>query len=83
MSSGLASDEVAEDYKNSLEDLTTNDRFQISNLTVIAKENTEHAMAISRVLENHIRTVGDIPSQIIHLLVLYFARRSAGSSLSG
>lgn len=58
MSSGLASDEVAEDYKNSLEDLTTNDRFQISNLTVIAKENTEHAMAISRVLENHIRIVG-------------------------
>ncbi|KAI5305992.1 hypothetical protein KEM56_002615 [Ascosphaera pollenicola] len=56
MSSGLASDEVAEDYKNSLEDLKTNDRFQISNLTVIAKENTEHAMAISRVLENHIRT---------------------------
>jgi pre-mRNA cleavage complex 2 protein Pcf11 len=56
MSSGLASDEVAEDYKNSLEDLTTNDKFQISNLTVIAKENTEHAMAISRVLENHIRT---------------------------
>ncbi|KAL4747186.1 hypothetical protein BDW72DRAFT_183373 [Aspergillus terricola var. indicus] len=56
MSAALASDEVAEDYKNSLEDLTTNDRFQISNLTVIAKENTEHAMAISRVLENHIRT---------------------------
>jgi hypothetical protein len=41
-----------------LEDLTGNDRFQISNLTVIAKENTEHAMAISRVLENHIRSVG-------------------------
>ncbi|EEP78358.1 conserved hypothetical protein [Uncinocarpus reesii 1704] len=59
--SGLASDEVAEDYKNSLEDLTTNDKFQISNLTVIAKENTEHAMAISRVLENHIRTTP--PSQ--------------------
>lgn len=58
MSSSLPSDEVAEDYKNSLEDLTTNDKFQISNLTVIAKENTEHAMAISRVLENHIRTVG-------------------------
>ena len=56
--SGLASDEVAEDYKNSLEDLTSNDKFQISNLTVIAKENTEHAMAISRVLENHIRAVG-------------------------
>jgi pre-mRNA cleavage complex 2 protein Pcf11 len=64
MSSGLPSDEVAEDYKNSLEDLTTNDKFQISNLTVIAKENTEHAMAISRVLENHIRTVGACPSSI-------------------
>ncbi|CEJ54707.1 hypothetical protein PMG11_01003 [Penicillium brasilianum] len=54
--SKLVSDEVAEDYKSSLEDLTGNDRFQISNLTVIAKENTEHAMAISRVLENHIRS---------------------------
>ncbi len=57
MSSGLPSDEVAEDYKNSLEDLAMNSRYEISNLTVIAKENTEHAMAISRVLENHIRNV--------------------------
>ncbi|MCJ1430379.1 hypothetical protein MMC29_008297 [Sticta canariensis] len=55
MSAGLPSDEVAEDYKNSLEDLTMNSRYEISNLTVIAKENTEHGMAISRVLENHIR----------------------------
>ncbi|KAK5045032.1 hypothetical protein LTR84_010180 [Exophiala bonariae] len=52
--SGLPSDEVAEDYKGSLEDLMTNDRYQISNLTLIAKENTEHAEAISRVLQNHI-----------------------------
>ena len=55
MSGGLPSDEVAEDYKNSLQDLTVNSRWEISNLTVIAKENTEHALAISRVLENHIR----------------------------
>ncbi|KAI9699285.1 MAG: hypothetical protein M1836_002895 [Candelina mexicana] len=54
MSLGAPSDEVAEDYKNSLEDLQLNSRYEISNLTVIAKENTEHAMAISRVLENHI-----------------------------
>ncbi|KAJ6128333.1 RNA polymerase II large subunit CTD [Penicillium samsonianum] len=54
--SGLVSDEIAEDYKSSLEDLTTNDGIQIRTLTVIAKENTEHAMAISRVLENHIRS---------------------------
>ena len=57
MSSTLPSDEVAEDYKSSLEDLVVNDRNQIGVLTVIAKENTEHAMAISRVLENHIRAV--------------------------
>ncbi|RVX66780.1 hypothetical protein B0A52_08973 [Exophiala mesophila] len=50
----LPSDEVAEDYKGSLEDLVTNDRYQISNLTLIAKENVEHAEAISRVLINHI-----------------------------
>jgi pre-mRNA cleavage complex 2 protein Pcf11 len=56
--SNSVSDEVAEDYKSSLEDLITNDRFQISNLTVIAKENTEHAEAISKVLEDHIRSVG-------------------------
>lgn len=58
MATALASDEVAEDYKASLEDLAMNSRYEISNLTVIAKENTEHALAISRVLENHIRTVG-------------------------
>lgn len=55
--SGLISDEIAEDYKSSLEDLISNDGIQIRTLTVIAKENTEHAMAISRVLENHIRSV--------------------------
>ena len=60
MSVGLPSDEVAEDYKSSLEDLVQNSRIEISNLTVIAKENTEHAMAISRVLENHIRNVSSI-----------------------
>lgn len=60
MSSMLPSDEVAEDYKSSLEDLMVNDRNQIGVLTVIAKENTEHAQAIARVLENHIRSVGDM-----------------------
>jgi len=54
---GLQSAEVAADFKDSLQDLQINDRYQISNLTIIAKESTEHAMAISRVLEAHIRTV--------------------------
>ena len=57
MATGIASDEVAEDYKNSLDDLTLNSRYEISNLTVIAKENVDHALAISRVIENHIRNV--------------------------
>jgi pre-mRNA cleavage complex 2 protein Pcf11 len=58
MSAGLPSDEVADDYKNSLEDLVTNDRYQIGNLTVIARENIEHGEAIARVLENHTQRVG-------------------------
>ncbi|OAA73878.1 mRNA cleavage factor complex component Pcf11 [Cordyceps fumosorosea ARSEF 2679] len=48
------SDEVAEDYRLALEDLTSNMRFEISNLTVIARENTEHALAIAEVLQQHI-----------------------------
>ena len=66
MTSGLPSDEVAEDYKNSLEDLTLNSRYEISNLTVIAKENMDHALAISRVIENHIRNVGYSVSDYLH-----------------
>jgi hypothetical protein len=53
----LTSDEVAADFKDALLDLKLNSRPEISNLTIIAKENTEHAEAISRELENHIRTV--------------------------
>ena len=68
MSIGLPSDEVAEDYKSSLEDLVDNSRITINNLTVIAKENIEHASAISRVLENHIKSV----SEPIH--VCYYFR---------
>lgn len=48
-------DEVAEDYRKALEDLTMNSRYEISNLTVIAKENTEHALSISEALKNHIK----------------------------
>jgi pre-mRNA cleavage complex 2 protein Pcf11 len=46
--------EVAEDYRLALEDLNANTRFEISNLTVIARENTEHALVIAEVLEKHI-----------------------------
>jgi hypothetical protein len=53
----IPSAEVAADFKDALQDLKVNSRPEISNLTIIAKENTEHAQAISRELENHIRTV--------------------------
>ncbi|KAF2742894.1 hypothetical protein M011DRAFT_481210 [Sporormia fimetaria CBS 119925] len=52
----ITSAEVAADFKDALQDLKTNSRPEISNLTIIAKENTEHAQAISGELEKHIRT---------------------------
>lgn len=36
--SGSASAAVAEDFADSLRDLTQNNRYEISNLTIIAKE---------------------------------------------
>jgi pre-mRNA cleavage complex 2 protein Pcf11 len=50
--------EVAEDYRHALEDLTMNSRYEITNLTVVARENTEHAFAISETLQEHIKKVG-------------------------
>lgn len=49
--------EVADDYRRALEDLTMNSRYEIANLTVIARENTEHAQAIADVITDHIRKV--------------------------
>ncbi|KAF3940679.1 hypothetical protein ABW19_dt0200392 [Dactylella cylindrospora] len=48
-------EELAEDYKSSLEDLSVNSRWEITNLTVIAKENIHAAQAISKVIEEHIQ----------------------------
>ena len=49
--------EVAADFRDALQDLRMNSRPEISNLTLIAKENTEYAQAISAELENHVRSV--------------------------
>ncbi|RDL38413.1 uncharacterized protein BP5553_02753 [Venustampulla echinocandica] len=54
MNSDISAD-VAEDFRQALLDLTMNSRYEISNLTVIARENTEHAYAISEALKNHIK----------------------------
>ncbi|KAK4172435.1 putative PCF11 component of pre-mRNA 3'-end processing factor CF I [Triangularia setosa] len=48
-------DEVAADFREALQDLTTNARFEIVTLTNIARENANHGLAISEVLTNHIK----------------------------
>lgn len=68
MSSILSSDELAEDYKSSLEDLSFNSRYEISNLTVIARENVAAAQAIARTLETHIQNTA--PSRKLPALYL-------------
>jgi len=55
--SAPTSEEVAADFQDSLNDLQINNRYMISNLTIIAKENIEHAQALSKTLESHIRKV--------------------------
>ncbi|KAL8740205.1 MAG: hypothetical protein Q9190_007069, partial [Brigantiaea leucoxantha] len=48
-------DDVTEDFKKELEDLTWNSKVIINNLTVIAGEYAGQATSIVRVLENHIQ----------------------------
>lgn len=50
--------DVAEDYRQALEDLTINSRIEIATLTNIARENANHGFAIAEVLQNHIKRVG-------------------------
>lgn len=69
----MASDanEVAEDYRHALEDLSSNTRFEISNLTVIARENTEHALTIAEVLQQHILKVWILKTVLTQLRLKY------------
>ncbi|KAI0113777.1 hypothetical protein GGR51DRAFT_506676 [Nemania sp. FL0031] len=55
MSSYSESDAVAKDFREALEDIQTIGRPEISNLTIIARENIEHALAISGALVDHIK----------------------------
>ncbi|KXJ96929.1 hypothetical protein Micbo1qcDRAFT_199683 [Microdochium bolleyi] len=49
------SEAVAKDFQEALEDIQSNARYEIQNLTLIARENTEHALAISGALMEHIK----------------------------
>jgi pre-mRNA cleavage complex 2 protein Pcf11 len=61
----MDSSEIAEDFKDALQDLKVNSKPEIDTLTVIAKENTAHAQAISSVLEQHIKTVCQLTRPIM------------------
>lgn len=52
------SEAVAKDFQEALEDIQSNARYEIQNLTLIARENTEHALAISSALTEHVKRVG-------------------------
>jgi hypothetical protein len=58
MSAYSESEAVAKDFREALEDIQTIGRPEISNLTIIARENIEHALAISGALVDHIKRVG-------------------------
>ncbi|KAL2265657.1 hypothetical protein VTJ83DRAFT_6757 [Remersonia thermophila] len=49
--------DVAEDYRQALEDLQGNSRIEIATLTNIARENANHGFAIAEALANHIKKV--------------------------
>ncbi|KAI1083911.1 hypothetical protein F5B20DRAFT_357687 [Whalleya microplaca] len=53
--SNSESEAVARDFREALEDIQSNARYEIQNLTLIARENTEHALAISGALQEHIK----------------------------
>ncbi|KAL8946296.1 MAG: hypothetical protein Q9222_007286 [Ikaeria aurantiellina] len=57
MSAAHGSDQVVEDYKSSLADLTVNNKHEINLLTVIASDYISKAVELSRVLEHHILNV--------------------------
>ncbi|KAK5107120.1 hypothetical protein LTR62_001710 [Meristemomyces frigidus] len=77
-SSLSASSDIALDFAESLKDLQQNTRWEISNLTTIARESTEHAQAISRVLLDHINNT--VPSKkLVALYVLDSIIKNVGT----
>lgn len=58
MSYEIPEEQIAEDFSAALADLSMNSRYEISNLTLIARENTASALAISEALKTHIKQVG-------------------------
>ncbi|KAI1136619.1 hypothetical protein F5Y05DRAFT_99534 [Hypoxylon sp. FL0543] len=68
MSGESESGEVAQAFREAVEDLQGFTRAEINNLTIIARENTEHAHAISGALQEHIKRV--VPQKKLGALYL-------------
>jgi len=64
MAASSSYSEVAADFKDYLQDLQPNNRYEINNLTMVAKENTEHAKAIAEAIEQNIKIVG-LPRRVL------------------
>ena len=60
LSPTFSSEDVANDWKEALEDLREASEHAIYNLVTIARENLAHAQAISRVTINHIKNVSKV-----------------------
>ncbi len=60
-------EEVAEDYKTSLADLTFNSKVHITVLTMLAEDNKEYCKEITQVIEAHLKKVS------LHLFSLMIA----------
>ena len=54
----MTAQEVADEYRSSLSDLTLNSKPLITMLTMLAEENLEHASVIVKVIEEQIHTAG-------------------------
>lgn len=68
MSEESESEQVAQAFREAVEDLQGFTRAEINNLTMIARENTEHAHAISVALQEHIKRV--VPNKKLGALYL-------------
>ncbi|KAJ2905233.1 hypothetical protein MKZ38_005935 [Zalerion maritima] len=72
------SDEMADNFRQALEDMTGNTKHEINNLTLIARESTEHAHSIADVIMDHILKVAP-QKKLASLYVLDSIVKNVGS----
>ncbi|XP_023244740.1 uncharacterized protein LOC111642603 [Centruroides sculpturatus] len=69
MNSNMEEDNINEEYRSSLADLTCNSKPLISMLTMLAEDNLENAREIVKVIESHLQKVGpEIKLPVMYLI---------------